>query len=402
MLRDLDAEAIANVVKFILQSGLSARLIALGANGASVMSGCNSSVFTKLKKEYPCTLYVHCACHRLNLIVVGLFKSCKVFDCLFSVIRKLHEIFSVSKYKIILECQQRELYTSSSDRVMEIQAIKEVRWEIKFLVVQCIEKRIKAIILSLQIIAMDNNTYSDCAAGLYHKIMSGKFILKLTILYNFLLKFYDLSKYLQSPQVYWSFVLSEIKIIKLQLSELTCENIINDAKKTCEDIGIILEYEDPLFLLSRPNSDDNIEQETEKILSKVIEILIKESNHRFSEYNINILQSIEAMKPLSNQYLDWDLFSPLAIHYNPIFSFNFELVRNECEKVRIMVKNGIQFDINMYENLKKIIVLINTIPVTTASVERSFSTMNRVISWVRNSIDKERASNLILLSVEKE
>ena len=62
---------------------------------------------------------------------------CQVFDCLFSVIRKLHEIFSVSKNKIIFECQQRELYTSSSVRVMEIHAIKEVRWEIKFLVVQC-------------------------------------------------------------------------------------------------------------------------------------------------------------------------------------------------------------------------------------------------------------------------
>ena len=68
----------------------------------------------------------------------------------------------------------------------------------------------------------------------------------------------------------------------------------------------------------------------------------------------------------------------------------------------IKVKNGIQFDINMYENLKKITDLINTMPVTTASVERSFSTMNRVISWVRNSVDKERASDLILLSVEKE
>ena len=66
MLRDLDAEAIANMVKSVLQSGLFARLIALGADGASVMSGCNSSVFTKLKKEYPCTLYVHCACYKLN------------------------------------------------------------------------------------------------------------------------------------------------------------------------------------------------------------------------------------------------------------------------------------------------------------------------------------------------
>ena len=41
-----------------------------------------------------------------------------------------------------------------------------------FLVVQFMVKRIKAIIISLQIIAMDNNTYSESAAGLYRKIMS--------------------------------------------------------------------------------------------------------------------------------------------------------------------------------------------------------------------------------------
>ena len=90
---------------------------------------------------------------------------CKVFNCLFSVIIKLHEIFSVSKYKILFECQQRELYTCSFDRVMEIQAINDVRWEIKFMVEQCIVKRIKAIIISLQIIAMCNYTYSESAQG---------------------------------------------------------------------------------------------------------------------------------------------------------------------------------------------------------------------------------------------
>ena len=45
-----------------------------------------------------------------------------------------------------------------------------------------------------------------------------------------------------------------------------------------------------------------------------------------------------------------------------------------------MLKNGIQFDINMYEILKKSTYLINTIPITTVSVEQSFSTMNRVIT----------------------
>ena len=41
MLRDLDAEAIDNVVKSVLQSGFSSQLIASGADGSSVMSDYN-------------------------------------------------------------------------------------------------------------------------------------------------------------------------------------------------------------------------------------------------------------------------------------------------------------------------------------------------------------------------
>ena len=50
---------------------------------------------------------------------------------------------------------------------------------------------------------MGNNTYSECAAGLYHKITDNP-IQKLTILYKVLLIFHDLSKYLQSPEISWS------------------------------------------------------------------------------------------------------------------------------------------------------------------------------------------------------
>ena len=44
----------------------------------------------------------------------------------------------------------------------------------------------------------------------------------------------------------------------------------------------------------------------------------------------------------------------------------------------------------------------DTLPVGTATVERSFSAMNRVLSWSRNSLNFSMASDLMVLSLSKD
>lgn len=50
----------------------------------------------------------------------------------------------------------------------------------------------------------------------------------------------------------------------------------------------------------------------------------------------------------------------------------------------------------------KLCSLIVSIPYTTASVERSFSTLKRVKNYARNTMGEERLSALALISIEKE
>jgi hypothetical protein len=50
---------------------LSATLLALGADGAPA----NEGVAAKLRRYYPWFLYLHCAAHRLNLIVAACFRT---------------------------------------------------------------------------------------------------------------------------------------------------------------------------------------------------------------------------------------------------------------------------------------------------------------------------------------
>jgi len=55
-----------------------------------------------------------------------------------------------------------------------------------------------------------------------------------------------------------------------------------------------------------------------------------------------------------------------------------------------------------FEELKKVIELIVVIPVSSASAERSFSTMRRVKTYLRSTMKSSRLNDLTLLSIERE
>ena len=78
-LKETDAQTIVNeeVLPTIGKLASSASRLVLGADGASVMSGCYEGVAAKLRRSYPWLLYIHCAAHHLNLIVAAYFCTVK-------------------------------------------------------------------------------------------------------------------------------------------------------------------------------------------------------------------------------------------------------------------------------------------------------------------------------------
>nr|CAH7713565.1 unnamed protein product [Callosobruchus chinensis] len=57
---------------------------------------------------------------------------------------------------------------------------------------------------------------------------------------------------------------------------------------------------------------------------------------------------------------------------------------------------------DFFPNIHQLLRILATIPITTRTPERSFSTMKRVKTWSRNKIGNERLSSLALLSIHWE
>nr|CAH7765390.1 unnamed protein product [Callosobruchus chinensis] len=66
-----DAVSLSECIKTILKQVIDKpeKLISQSYDGASVMSGCHSSVQTLIKSDYKFAFYVHCYAHQLNLIL---------------------------------------------------------------------------------------------------------------------------------------------------------------------------------------------------------------------------------------------------------------------------------------------------------------------------------------------
>jgi len=57
---------------------------------------------------------------------------------------------------------------------------------------------------------------------------------------------------------------------------------------------------------------------------------------------------------------------------------------------------------DIYSNVYILLTILGTLPVSTATSERSFSIMTRLKTYLRSSIGNERMTGLALLSIHKD
>lgn len=62
------------------------------------------------------------------------------------------------------------------------------------------------------------------------------------------------------------------------------------------------------------------------------------------------------------------------------------MILDECDK-------------NCYTNIRMLLSVLATLPVSTAEVERSFSSLKRIKSFLRNKMENERLTGLALMAI---
>lgn len=140
---------------------------------------------------------------------------------------------------------------------------------------------------------------------------------------------------------------------------------------------------------------------------------------KFSTHHLTIVKLVALVPSVIDQY-DWkDIKDAVCFYKSGNLSKDCALatlveVRNEFEQwkdfcLRMPANNRPQTPLEAldiiptrYVNIKRLLTIFTTLPVTTCTVERAFSTLKILKNYLRNSMTDERLTGLALMYIHPE
>ncbi|XP_022180189.1 zinc finger MYM-type protein 1-like [Myzus persicae] len=409
-LKELNANALScNIKLFLNNFGLDlSNCVSQSYDGASVMSGQFNGVQKKIKDmSGNLCPYIHCHAHKLNLVLVdvsrkveevhdtiGLLEAVYAFQS--SSTLRYQVFFDKTGSKVPMHCDTRWVSKFKSIRYFKnnftlvLTALKECTESSKSK--EAAEAKVNILSLNLQTTTLD---YSRCAK-----------LIKSTMeqLIN-----------LRSEKIF-------INIYNEAVSVFQTSNIEpNDTLRPTRELRIsstldnYLTYSTLGASTSRKEkqnmSSKDTENEFKRVFFQILDNMNNEMIYRFTQNN-EILNYIHASDPKSSEFLNSDLLVKLGNMYQPYTTNDFiEVLKNQCLIGKSLFLDNLTLsDLHQqisnygetFDHVKKIIELVMAIPVSSASAERSFSTMRRVKTYLRSTMKSSRLSSLTLLSIDFE
>ncbi|XP_025411006.1 uncharacterized protein LOC112683956 [Sipha flava] len=240
------------------------------------------------------------------------------------------------------------------------------------------------------------------ASGLYDKLNDANFVYFLILFGKVFLYTDHVFNFLQLKSLSnIKSCIPEIQNLKKNLTDLRNDTNVNN----CCDEAILLnnnlEYE------------DKKRNELRKITYDILDSLIVQINIRYEDFPKLEFVEIVNEKMFISYYTQFPEAKFIKLLQQYPNTFDADRLRNELaviyvddkkhlpphELLDFMIKSDLHQDI--YPQVTKLCQLVLTIPSTTASSERSMSTLKRIKTFLRNTMTNDRLSSLSSLAIEK-
>ena len=399
-----------------------------GYDGASVISGCCSGVQQRIRQVAPQAIYVHCYAHCLNLVLVDTTKTVSEASEFFAMMEKLYVFMSTSKVHTVYMEKQSELHPGKPTH--QIKPLSDTRWaNCRFFSVEAVCSTFDVIVATLQYIADDGDKHKAIEArGILLQIQTFKFLITLILFWRILSLTKSLSDQLQSTdiniasaadlvgatiEVLQKFRSNEEwnKLYKYASDVASLNNISITSMRTKRQRKTPRKLDDVIILESTGAREllTGSEEYKVSLYFPVLDAMIVELQHRFTDKNLHIMRAIQSCNPESECFLEANNLMPLAEAY----SLDKELLTMECILAkRTLVGKDITSITDVlkevfplraaFPTLLRILQIGLTIVVSTAECERSFSALKRTKTYLWSSMSEQRLTDLAVLSIEKE
>ena len=394
-------------------------------DGASVMSGVRQGVQSLFRQSAPMAVYIHCYNHRLNLVIVDCVKSVKLADRFFGMLEALYVFMSSHVPHEIYLKKQEEMF--SGKQPQKLKKLSDTRWSCQYLSCKVLLDTLPAVIETLRILS-ETHTGKRVHHGesLLRSIDHGM-IICLVLFTHVLKKTKLLSDMLQSPSLDLSAAADMVQTVQGDLSternEKTwhvlwskAEEIRNEtsipaeippgSKRTCKpptrlQDSVVMAYTGQQDSEGTPR--DSVEHRyCVNLYYPVLDKLQAELSSRFDEANKSLLRAVSVLDPCSAKFLDINLIKPMAEQYSVDTTYlDVELKqarrlidRKTHEGVSVKSLVELSTFLNPYKeafpDLYKLITIALVLPPTSASCERSFSSMRHIKSYLRSTMSDNK------------
>lgn len=374
----------------------SHKLIAQTYDGASVMSGSSGGVQALIKKTFPNAEYVHCYAHQINLVMgkaASVNRNVRIF---FATLQGICTFFSVSPQRtaILDSVVKKRLPRASNTRWNFLSRSVNTVFDHKKDIIQCMNEILKTD-------EIKNSQTLDQAVGHKKKLVSYEF--------NFWLSFF--SKIMPLVDILFG------QLQKREIDSLTAQKAIShfegNIKLIREQIDVDLSMPaESTYRSSKKRKTDNTEWKREAkeacdVITNEVKARFTFSGHlvasnlfspdMFQQYKSKFPE--EAVKKVCSNYKFLDKMK-LSHELSSIYSAEeFQSLSGAVSLLDFIVNNNLE---KTFSESTKLLKLVLTVPMTSVEAERCFSTLNRIKTFLRNSMSEERLTALAMLSIEKD
>lgn len=389
---------------------------AQGYDGASVMSGHINGVQARIQRQNPKAAYIHCRAQVLNLCIVHSSK----LPLIRNIMDTMQEVslafkFSAKRFLVFQEqLRQNADVREEMGRQSKLKVLCETRWASR---ADCLN----VFVTSFQVIVDTLNELSESgdnkARGLHSSILKWDFIVTAVILQHIFECTHRLSVYLQSTELDLVQASKEAKVCSTVFQVERNDDAVWDALvDKAADIAAFHNI-DPSIprRAGRQQHRENVEADTpsaywrravyfpflDHLVSELNELLVKPLPGFQAQYLIpGKLQDLseKCVEDIYNYYGD-EMHMTLDEFKREVTRWRHRWPITEDDPPQTLVETLDFADPELYPRIYVAVKTLLTYPVSTCVAERSFSSMKRLKTPLRNTTSEDRLSWLSSLSV---
>lgn len=413
-------------------------------DGAATMSGAYSGVATRVSVHEPRAFYVHCSAHNLNLCLQDVCKNSEPVKAALDFTAEVVNIIRISPKRLVafetIQKSQPETDEASIPTRRTLKPLCPTRWTVRTAALQSVIDNYGCLQEELASLAMENTDAGRKCNG-YANLMNSFnvfFGLKLSVLLFSAAEQTNIS--LQSKDISCQERNTAIKSLVSYLTRLRndatfnsfYEGVVSTAQGLTDDPAIPrarkrpTRYEDgstgcefsSVALFFRQKYYEAIDaalqtlanrfetNEGQKVMTRIEAMLLRAASTSASTKNFDVedravllsYPEIDIGRLVTQMSLFSDYLKCLNEKHNQQVK---EITKISTISSLLILEDGI-VSRTMFSEICKLLHIYLTCPVSSATAERTFSTLRRLKTYLRASMTQKRLNNLLIAATHKE